>query len=146
MLKHGIDETAIPADGIDKYRKKTRKEQFLDKMEIIFPKKGLVEAIEPSYPTGTGSRPIGVERMLRIYFLHHWFGLSDPAAEKALYDSRAMLRFVGIDLGDEPVPDETTISNFRHLMERYCLGDQLLRLINLFRPVFMGHLWHVPAC
>jgi IS5 family transposase len=70
--------------------------------------------------------------MLRIHFLQHWFNLSDPAAEEALYDSRAMRRFVGIDLGQEPVPDETTICKFRHLMENHNLGDQLFHLVNQY--------------
>jgi IS5 family transposase len=70
--------------------------------------------IEPFYPKpGNGRPPVGVERMLRIYFLQHWFNLSDPAVEEALYDSQAMRRFVGIDLGREPVPDETTVCRFR---------------------------------
>ena len=68
--------------------------------------------------------------MLRIHFLQHWFNLSDPAVEEALYDSRAMRRFVGIDLGHEPAPDETTVCNFRHLLEAHNLGDQLFALIN----------------
>jgi IS5 family transposase len=70
--------------------------------------------------------------MLCIHFLQHWFELSDPAAEEALYESRAMRQFVGIDLGQEPVPDETTICKFRHLMERYNLGDELFRLVNVY--------------
>ena len=76
----------------------------------------LTEAIVPFYPTpeGAGRRPIGIERMLRIHFIQHWFNLSDPAAEEALYDSRSLRQFVGIDLGREPVPDETTICKFRH--------------------------------
>lgn len=121
-------------DGFEKYRKKTRKEQFLEEMETIIPWKGLVEAIEPFYPKpqGAGRRPVGIERMLRIYFLQHWFNLSDPAAEEALYDSRAMRRFAAIDLGNEPVPDETTICKFRHLMERHNLGDQLFHLVNQY--------------
>jgi len=121
-------------DGFEKYRKKTRKEQFLDDMEVIIPWKELCEAIEPYYPNpkGAGRRPIGIERMLRIHFLQHWFNLSDPAAEEALYDSRAMRRFVGIDLGQEPVPDETTICKFRHLMEKHNLGDQLFHLVNQY--------------
>jgi len=119
-------------DGFEKYRKKTRKEQFLEEMETIIPWKDLTEVIEPFYPNpqGAGRRPVGVERMLRIYFLQHWFSLSDPGAEEALYDSLAMRRFVGIDLGNEPVPDETTICKFRHLMERHNLGDQLFHLVN----------------
>lgn len=121
-------------DGFEKYRKKTRKEQFLEDMEVIIPWKELCEAIEPFYPNpkGAGRRPIGIERMLRIHFLQHWFNLSDPAAEEALYDSRAMRRFVGIDLGQEPVPDETTICKFRHLMEKHNLGDQLFHLVNQY--------------
>ena len=70
--------------------------------------------------------------MLRIHFLQHWFELSDPGAEEALYDSRAMRQFVGIDLGKEPVPDETTMLNFRHLMERYNPGDEMFRLVNVY--------------
>lgn len=121
-------------DGFEKHRKTTRKEQFLNEMEIIIPWQGLAEVIEPFYPKpeGAGRRPIGVERMLRIYFLQHWFSLSDPAAEEALYDSRAMRLFVGIDLGEEAVPDETTICKFRHLMERHNLGDQLFHLVNQY--------------
>ena len=121
-------------DGFEKYRKKTRKEQFLDDMEIIIPWKELCEAIEPFYPkpAGAGRRPIGIERMLRIHFLQHWFNLSDPAAEEALYDSRSMRQFVGIDLGEEPAPDETTIYKFRHLMERHNLGDRLFYMVNQY--------------
>jgi IS5 family transposase len=66
--------------------------------------------------SGNGRPPIGVERMLRLYFLQQWFNLSDPAVEEALYDSVAMLGFVGIDLGREPVPDETTVCRFRNLL------------------------------
>ena len=77
-------------------------------------------------PKGAGRRPIGVARMLRIYFLQHWFNLSDPAAEEAIYDSRAMRTFIGIDLGQEPAPDETTICKFRHSMEIHHLGDREL--------------------
>jgi IS5 family transposase len=73
---------------------------------------------------------VGLERMLRIHFLQHWFNLSDPAVEEALYDSRSMRRFVGIDLGREPVPDETTICKFLHLLEAHNLGDQLFVLIS----------------
>ena len=121
------------ADGsFEKYRKKTRKEQFLEEMETIIPWQQLTEAIEPFYPNpqGAGRRPIGIERMLRIHFLQHWFNLSDPAVEESLYDSRAMRSFVGIDLDREPVPDETTICKFRHLMEKHNLGDQLFHLVN----------------
>lgn len=118
--------------GFDKYRKKTRKEQFLSEMEQIIPWQQLAEAIAPYYPKaqGAGRPPVGLERMLRIHFIQHWFALSDPAAEEALYDSRAMRQFVGIDLGREPVPDETTICKFRHLLERHDLGEKLFHLVN----------------
>jgi IS5 family transposase len=120
--------------GFEKYRKKTRKEQFLEEMDSIIPWKELTEVIEPFYPKpkGAGRRPIGIEHMLRIHFIQHWFNLSDPAAEEALYDSRSLRRFVGIDLGREPVPDETTICKFRHLMEKHNLGDQLFHLVNQY--------------
>ena len=70
--------------------------------------------------------------MLWIHFLQHWFNLSDPAVEEALYDSRALRRFVGIDLGREPAPDETTVCKFRHLMEKHDLGDQLFHQVNQY--------------
>lgn len=107
---------------------------FLEEMDRIIPWKALSKVIKPYYPKpkGAGRRPIGIQRMLRIHFLQHWFDLSDPGAEEALYDSRAMRQFVGIDLGKEPVPDETTILNFRHLMERHNLGDEMFRLVNVY--------------
>jgi IS5 family transposase len=125
-------QPSLSASGFEKYRKKTRKQQFLEEMEVIVPWRELGAAIEPYYPKpeGAGRRPVGVERMLRIHLLQHWFNLSDPAAEEALYDSQALREFVGVDLGREPVPDETTICKFRHLMERYHLGDELFQLIN----------------
>jgi transposase, IS5 family len=127
-------QPTLSDNGFEKFRKKTRKEQFLDEMEVIIPWQDLTQAIEPFYPQpeGAGRRPIGIERMLRIHFLQHWFNLSDPAVEEALYDSRALRQFVGIDLGREPVPDETTVCKFRHLMEQHNLGDQLFHLVNQF--------------
>ena len=129
-----MKQQSLEASGFEKYRKKTRKEIFLDEMEQIIPWKELCEAIEPYYPqpAGAGRRPVGLNRMLRIHFLQHWFELSDPAAEEALYDSRSMRQFVGIDLGREPVPDETTILNFRHLMEKHHLADELFHIVNTY--------------
>ena len=124
-------QKTLAEEGFERFRKPTRREKFLDEMDKIIPWDGLSEVIEPFYPKGEGAGrpPIGVERMLRIHFLQHWFNLSDPAAEESLYDSRAMRRFVGIDLGREPVPDETTICKFRHLLEAHDLGEQLFTLI-----------------
>ncbi|HDP89673.1 MAG TPA: IS5 family transposase [Thioalkalivibrio sp.] len=121
-------------EAFERYRKPTRREQFLEQMETVIPWQELCAVIEPYYPKpeGAGRPPVGLERMLRIHFLQHWFNLSDPAMEEALYDSRAMRRFVGIDLGREPVPDETTILKFRHLLEAHNLGQRLFELISQY--------------
>jgi IS5 family transposase len=93
----------------------------------------LVALIEPHDPkAGNGRPPVGLERMLRIYFLQQWFNLSDPGVEDALYDSLAMRGFVGIDLGREPVPDETTFCKFRHLLARHQLGRPMLAEVNRY--------------
>jgi len=125
-------QQSLASAGFEKYRKQTRKEQFLAEMDQIIPWRDLCKVIKPFYPKpkGAGRPPVGLERMLRIHFLQHWFNLSDPAVEEALYDSRAMRHFVGIDLGREPAPDETTVLKFRHLLEAHNLGDRLFALIN----------------
>lgn len=128
-----MKQQSLETSGFEKYRKKTRRAVFLEQMSEILPWEELCQAIEPFYPKASkrGGRPaIGIERMLRIHFLQHWFELSDPSAEEALYDSTSMRQFVGIDLGNESVPDETTICKFRHLMERHNLGAELFRLVN----------------
>ena len=118
--------------GFERYTKKTRRQMFLEEMEQVVPWHELCALIEPHYPKpGNGRPPMGVERMLRIYFLQQWFNLSDPAVEEALYDSAVMRQFVGIDLGHEPVPDETTVCKFRHLLEQHQLGEKILGTINL---------------
>ncbi len=119
-------------NGFERYSKKTRRAVFLEEMEQVVPWAELRALIEPYYPkAGNGRQPVGVERMLRIYFLQQWFNLSDPAVEEALYDSAVMRSFVGIDLGREPVPDETTVCKFRHLLEEHRLGGQMLEAVNL---------------
>ena len=123
--------TLTGATGFEKYNKSTRRAAFLAEMDRVVPWSALCELIEPHYPkAGNGRPPIGLERMLRIHFLQHWFDLADPAVEEALYDSLAMRTFVGIDLGREPVPDETTICKFRHLLEKHHLGDQVFATVN----------------
>src|SRR5499426_1026119 len=118
--------TLATMNGFERYTKKTRRQAFLEEMEQVVPWPELCALVEPHYPKpGNGRPPVGVERMLRIYFLQQWFNLSDPAVEEALYDSRAMRDFVGIDLGREPVPDETTVCRFRHLLEAHDLGRRL---------------------
>jgi IS5 family transposase len=82
--------------------------------------------IEPHYPkAGNGRPPIGLQRMLRIHLLQHWFNLADEAMEEALYDSASLRAFVGIDLGREPVPDATSLLRFRHLIEKHRLGEAI---------------------
>ena len=118
--------------GFERYTKKTRRALFLEEMERAVPWRELCALIEPHYPkAGNGRPPVGVERMLRIYFLQQWFNLSDPGVEEALYDSVLMRQFVGIDLGREPVPDETTVCKFRHLLEQHQLGGEMLETVNL---------------
>src|SRR2546425_5016173 len=118
--------------GFEQYTRKTRRQVFLEEMERVVPWRELCALVEPHYPKpGNGRPPVGVERMLRIYFLQQWFNLSDPAVEEALYDSAVMRQFVGIDLGHEPVPDETTACKFGHLLEEHQLGEQILGTVNL---------------
>ncbi|MDQ2833020.1 MAG: IS5 family transposase [Acidobacteriota bacterium] len=119
------------AAGFEKHQKRTRRAEFLLQMDIVVPWRDLVEEIEPFYPkAGNGRPPVGLERMLRMYFLQAWFNLSDPAVEEALYESLSMRAFVGIDLGREPVPDETTVCKFRHLLERHGLGARIFARVN----------------
>lgn len=126
-------QTLAMMTGFERYTKKTRRAQFLEEMEQVVPWRRLCSLIEPVYPKeGNGRRPVGVERMLRIYFLQQWFNLSDPAVEEALYDSVVMRQFAGIDLGREPVPDETTVCKFRHLLEQHELGGEILGAVNRY--------------
>src|SRR5258707_7632088 len=106
--------------------KVTGRERFLAEMDAVIRWRRLVRLIEPHYPkAGRGRQPLGLEKMLRIYFLQQWFNLSDPQAEDAIYDSESMRRFVRVELGDEVVPDETTILRFRHLLEQHGLTQAI---------------------
>ena len=124
-------QMTLASVGFERFRKTTRRATFLAEMERVVPWSALCGLIEPVYPKpGNGRPPVGVERMLRIYFLQQWFNLSDPAIEEALYDSIAMRSFVGIDLGREPAPDETTVCRFRHLLEAHDLGRRLFEEVH----------------
>jgi len=132
MNFHTKQRTLAMMTGFERYTKKTRRAAFLEEMNQVVPWRELCALIEPHYPkAGSGRPPIGVERMLRIYFLQQWFNLSDPGVEEALYDSAALRQFVGIDLGREPAPDETTVCKFRHLLEEHNVGGQILEAVNL---------------
>jgi IS5 family transposase len=121
-----MKQTTLSAGSFDRYTKTTRRAAFLADMDRVVPWSALCALIEPVYPkAGNGRPPVGLERMLRIYFLQNWFNLSDPAVEEALYDSLSMREFVGIDLGREGAPDETTVCKFRHLLEQHGMGARL---------------------
>ena len=112
-------------------KKQTKREKFLGRMEEVVPWKRLVELIKPHYPQGLRGRPpMGIEKMLRVYFLQQWYGLADEALEDAIYDSQAMRLFVGIDLSQEGVPDATTLLKFRHLLERHDLTRGIFAEVN----------------
>ena len=107
-------------------KKQTRRDKFLAEMEMVVPWARLVERLAPLYPKGERGRPpIGLERMLRLYFLQQWYGLADEALEDALYDSQALRGFAAIELGRDPVPDATTVLHFRHWLERHSLTKAL---------------------
>ena len=115
-------------------KKRTKREVFLDEMDDVVPWVRLSALIAPHYPkVGNGRRPYPLETMLRIYFLQQWYQLSDPGAEEALYDIQSMRAFAGLELGRDAVPDETTILNFRHLLERHELTKALFEAVS-------GHL------
>jgi IS5 family transposase len=124
--------TLAMANDFERYTKKTRRALFLEQMEQVVPWKKLCALIEPHYPkAGNGRPPVGLERMLRMYFLQQWFNLSDPGVEDAVYESPLLRDFVGLDLGQEPVPDETTVCKFRHVLEAHHLGGAMLETVNL---------------
>ena len=110
--------------------KVTRRERFLAEMDAVIPWTRLLGLIAPHYPkAGNGRQPLGMEKMLRIYFLQQWFNLSDPQAEDAIYDSESMRRFARVELGDDAVPDESTILRFRHLLEQHGLTTAIFAAV-----------------
>src|SRR6056297_1260926 len=129
-------QPAFPGLRQSMKKKQTRREKFLGEMDAVVPWARLLRLIEPHYPKvgpKGGRPPMPMETMLRIYFLQNWYALSDPMAEEMLYDSDAMRQFAGIELGDDRIPDETTILNFRHLLEKHQLTEKLFAEVS-------GHL------
>lgn len=130
MKQQTLAAAADQEAGFEQYRRPTRRDVFLATMEEIVPWQQLCAVIEPHYPKpGDGRPPVGLQRMLRMYFVQHWFNLADEACEEALLDSPALRRFVGIDLGRERVPDGTTLLKFRRLLEAHKLGEQLFATV-----------------
>src|SRR5678809_47740 len=111
-------------------RKRTRREIFLGEMEQVVPWDALLRLIEPCYPVaGRGRHPYPIATMLRVHLMQNWFGLSDPAMEEALYEIVSMRQFARLTL-TKPIPDETTILNFRRLLEANDLAPEILARVN----------------
>jgi len=127
-----MKQTTFASLAFDRKKKQTRRERFLAEMDAVVPWAALLAVIEPHYPKagGRGRPPKPMETMLRIYFMQQWYALSDPAMEDALYEIESMRRFAHLDLADDAMPDETTILNFRHLLEQHGLTAQMMNVIN----------------
>jgi IS5 family transposase len=122
----------VAAAGFARNGRVTKRATFLAEMDRVVPWSALCAVVDPFYPkAGNGRPPIALERMLRMYFLAHWFNLADAALEEAVYDSEAMRQFLDIDLTRDLVPDETTVCKFRHLLERNNLGAKLFEEVGL---------------
>jgi hypothetical protein len=119
-------------------KRQTRREKFLGEMEAVVPWSELLGVIEPHYPkTGhRGRQPMGLPTMLRVYFVQQWYGLSDPGREDALYEIESIRRFVGLELEDDAIPDETTILKFRPLLEKHDLTARMRSRLNPY-PILL---------
>lgn len=117
-------------------KKELRCEKFLNKMLITIPWDRLTDKIKPCYFSNNNNKggrpPFNLELMLKIHCLQQWFDLSDPSMEDAIYDRNSFQKFLNIDLMTGRVPDETTILNFRHLLEKYDLAKILFEEINSY--------------
>ncbi len=128
-----MKQMSLDTTGFERKTKRTRKRAFLDEMNLVVPWAELVSLIAPHSPTRSakgGRPPFAVETMLRIHFLQQWFNLSDPAMEEALYDTPMFREFAGLDMGEDRLPDESTILRFRHLLEAHNLSLQILATVN----------------
>ena len=128
-----MKQMSLSESGFERKTKRIRKREFLDEMNLVVPWAELVSLIAPHAPApgAKGGRPpFAVETMLRIHFLQQWFNLSDPATEEALYDKALFREFVGLDAGEDNLPDESTILRFRHLLETHNLSLQILATVN----------------
>ena len=128
-----MKQMSLGAAGFERKTKWTRKREFLNEMNLVVPWGELVALIAPHAPApgAKGGRPpFAVETMLRIHFLQQWFNLSDPAMEEALYDMPLFQQFVGLDVGTNRLPDESTILRFRHLLEANELSIRILAAVN----------------
>ena len=114
----------------DAKKRVTRREKFLSRMHGLIPWERLARRIEPFYSkAGRGRRPYALGSMLRVHCVQLFYNLSDPGMEDLLYEVESVRRFAGLRLSG-PLPDETMILNFRHLLERHGLGEALFEEIN----------------
>jgi IS5 family transposase len=128
-----MKQMSLGTTGFERKTKRTRKRAFLDEMNLVVPWAELVALIAAHAPgrSPKGGRPaFAVETMLRIHFLQQWFNLSDPAMEEALYDTPMFREFAGLDMGEDNLPDESTILRFRHMLEAHNLSEQILATVN----------------
>jgi IS5 family transposase len=127
-----MKQTSFASLAFTEKKRRTRRERFLAEMKAVVPWSALLAVIEPHYPKSgrPGRQPIGLETMLRIYFMQQWHALSDPAMEDALYEIESMRRFARLELGEDALPDETTLLKFRHLLERHGLTARMMETIN----------------
>ena len=124
------EQRTLASVAYDTKGKVTRRERFLREMDAVIPWASLRALIAPHYAKpGRGRRPLPLEMMLRVYFLQQWFDLSDPQAEDMLYDSESMRRFARVELGEDTVPDESTILRFRHLLEAHQLTAEMFTAV-----------------
>lgn len=127
-----MKQTTFASLAFDHKKRQTRREKFLAEMEQAVPWTALLAVIEPYYPKSgrRGRQPYPLATMLRLYFLQQWYALSDPGLEDALYEIESLRRFARLELADDALPDETTILNFRRLLERHALTAKLMNTIN----------------
>ena len=128
-----MKQMSLSESGFERKTKRTRKREFLQEMNLVVPWSELVSLIAPHAPqpgTKGGRPPFAVDTMLRIHCLQQWFNLSDPAMEEALYDTPMFREFAGLDVGEDHLPDESTILRFRHLLETHNLSIQILATVN----------------
>ena len=131
--RHGgraVEQSTFAELEHDSKKRRTRREVFLEKMDALLPWSRLEARIEPFYPkAGRGRRPYPLGVMLRVHCVQLFYNLSDPGMEALLYEVESVRRFVGLRLSGA-LPDETTILNFRHRLEKHALGEALFEEIN----------------
>ena len=127
-----MDQLSFASLDFAAKKKRTKRDVFLAEMAAVVPWSALESVVEPHYPRvgpQGGRRPFPLPVMVRIYCLQQWYSLSDPGAEEALYDIQSMRSFCGLELGRDAIPDETTILNFRHLLERHDLTKAIFAAV-----------------